>query len=224
MGFIYRTAVAIARKQPYVDWANGFDDDGPELTLDLAQRRDTVYLVGAAPHEQSLEEVLTEWWTDIFEEELAGWMEDEADWPAARTREMFDAWFAAEISNTVIDLAPDEPLTEEDVELDAFDAALHTCASCERDLEEDEGRFIGFKLPDRASLAHREGRVLALVVGKDRVVTGIVTPAGSEGAGKGDDLVFRVCTTRCEKPLKKLVPRALRNRSTWLGEQHDGSR
>jgi ribosomal protein L24E len=215
MGFIYRTAVSITRKPPYVDWANGSDDDGPELTLDLARRRDTVYLVGSSQLEQTLEEVLTEWWQDIFEEELACWMDDEANWPAARTREMFDAWFDAEISPTVIDLAPDEPLTEEDVEFEDLAVAYHTCAWCERELEKGEGRFSGFTLADRERLAHREGRVLAMVVGKGRVVTGIVTPAGSEEAGVGDDLVFRVCSTRCEKPLKKLVPRALRD-SKWL--------
>jgi hypothetical protein len=43
---------------------------------------------------------------------------------------------------------------------------------------------------------------------------GVVTPAASEEARAGDDLVFRVCSTRCEKPLKKLVPRALRNLPT----------
>ncbi len=212
MGFIYRTAVSITRKQPYVDWANSFEDDGPELTLDLAQRRDTIYLVGTAEYEQSLEDVLSEWWPDIFEEELAGWMEDEADWPATRTREMFDTWFDAGIADSVIDLAPDEPLTEEDVELEDLAVALGTCAWCERELEEGEGRFTGFALADREHLAHREGRVLTLFVGRERVVAGVVTPAASEAARAGDDLVFRVCSTRCEKPLKKLVPRALRNR------------
>jgi hypothetical protein len=35
---------------------------------------------------------------------------------------------------------------------------LRTCAWCERELDKDEGRFVGFKLRDRERLAHREGR------------------------------------------------------------------
>lgn len=36
---------------------------------------------------------------------------------------MFDSWFDAEMTDTVIDLAPDEPLTDEDVELEDLDLA-----------------------------------------------------------------------------------------------------
>jgi hypothetical protein len=44
MSLLFRTPVFIARKQPYIDWANGSDRKGPELTVELAQLR-TVYLV-----------------------------------------------------------------------------------------------------------------------------------------------------------------------------------
>ncbi len=214
MSFLYRAAITITRKQPYIDWANSFDDDGPELTAELADDRRTIYLVPQSDDEPTLESLLDGFWGQIFEEELAAWMLQDEDWPKPLTREMFDAWFNAEMTDTVIDLAPDEPLTEADMDLEDLDMALHTCAWCERELEEGEGRFTGFKLADRERLAHREGRVLSLLVGKERVVTGVVTPAASEAARTGDDLVFRVCATRCEKPLKKLVPRALRNRPT----------
>jgi ribosomal protein L24E len=207
--YLYRTAITINRKPPYIDWANSFDDGGPKLTMELG-RRDSIYLVPVAVHQQSLEEVLAEWWQDIFEEELAEWMQGDEDWPAVRTREMFDAWFDAAITDSVIDLAPEEPLTEADVELEDLAVTLRMCAWCERELEEGEGRTMGFNVTDRQRLAHREGRVLALLVRKDRMVTGIVTPAESDEGRRGDDLVFRVCSRACEQPLKKLVPPALR--------------
>jgi hypothetical protein len=209
MPYLYRTAVAIMRKQPYIEWANSFDDGGPKLTLELA-KRDTIYLVPSAVHEQSVEQVLAEWWPDIFEEQLADWMEDEKDWPPDRTREMFDEWFDGVVTDAVVDLAPEEPLTETDMELADLDVAMHTCAWCGRELEKGEGRFSGFTLEDRERLANRQGLVLDVLVRTDRVVTGVVTPADSQEAQAGDDVLFRVCSRACERPLKKLVPAALR--------------
>jgi hypothetical protein len=34
MTFLYRFALTVTRRQPYIDWANSVDDDGPELTED----------------------------------------------------------------------------------------------------------------------------------------------------------------------------------------------
>ena len=38
MSFLYRSAVTITRKQPYLDWANSLDDGGPAQTEELSQR------------------------------------------------------------------------------------------------------------------------------------------------------------------------------------------
>ena len=45
--------------------------------------------------------MLDEYWEHIFEEELAAWMRLESDWPAPRTRAMFDEWFSAELTESV---------------------------------------------------------------------------------------------------------------------------
>jgi hypothetical protein len=45
MSFLYRAALTITRKQPYIDWANSQGDGGPELTAELANDRRTIYLV-----------------------------------------------------------------------------------------------------------------------------------------------------------------------------------
>ena len=84
MSTIYRAAITITRKQPYIDWANSFDDGGPQLTEDLARDRRAVYLVTESDRPE-LSPLVDEFWEDIFEEELAAWMENENDWLAPRT-------------------------------------------------------------------------------------------------------------------------------------------
>lgn len=211
MSFIYRTAITVTRKQPYMDWANSFDDGGPNLTDELARDRRTVYLVqeGEAAH-QDLRELLDEHWQNIFEEELAMWMESEDDWPSPLTREMFDTWFDAEITDTVIDLVPEEPLSQTDVEVTELSYALSHCAWCDLEIEQTKGRFAEFKVADRARFAHREGLTVPVRIDDEQVLIGIVPMADSEEALAGYDLLFRVCTSRCEKAVQKVVPRALR--------------
>jgi hypothetical protein len=210
MSFLYRTAITIIRKRPYIDWANSFDDDGPELTNELAQDRRTVYLVEEADARPDLRQLLDDHWEDIFEEELAMWMEAEEDWPAPRTRDQFDAWFDAEVTDTVIDLAPDQPLTVADVELDDLTYALGHCAWCELEIEEGHGRFAGFKVADRGRFAHRKGLAVPIPIDTEQVLLGVVPPADSEEERTGYDLLFRVCTSRCEKAIHKVMPKALR--------------
>jgi hypothetical protein len=210
MSLLHRAAITITRRQPYIDWANSTHSDGLELTEALANDRRTVYLVAAPDSEPDLEELLADRWESIFEAELSTWMEDEAGWPAPRTRELFDRWFGAEVTESVIDLDPEDPLTETDVELAELAYAFHTCAWCELDLEKSDGHYTGFPLADREQFADREGLVLPIPVDEERVVLGMVTPRSSEEARAGDDLVFRVCGSRCEKVIRKVVPEALR--------------
>jgi hypothetical protein len=208
--FLYRAAITITRKQPYIDWASSLDDDGPELTAELADDRRTIYLVPESVDRPNLESLLSEFWEQIFEEELAAWMLDGEDWPKPLTREMFNAWFDSEVTDSVFDLTPEEPLTQADVEGADLDTAVHRCAWCDIEIDEGAGRFVGFSLADRGPWAHREGLVLPLAVDKERVVIGIMSQADSGAARAGEDVVFRACTSRCEKAIRKAVPKALR--------------
>ena|SRR5438034_1015017 len=210
MSFLFRSAITITRRQPYFDWANSVDVDGPKLTEEFANNRRTVYLVADANDDLGLTELLDEQWERIFEEELAAWMESEDDWPAPRTREMFDQWFEAEVSDSVIDLDPDEPLTETEIELADLATACHMCAWCELELEDSDGRTAGFPLADREPFASRESMTLPVPIDEETVVLGIVTPRDSDDARAGNDVIFRVCSSRCEKALRKTVPKALR--------------
>jgi hypothetical protein len=207
MPFLFRTAALISRKQPYVDWANSLDPDGPPLTEALVRKRD-VYLGPYSAVEQTLEKALDAIWEYVFEEELFGWSTDESQWPPQRTREMFHAWFDVELADAIIDLVPDEPLTEDDMEFAELDAAMHTCAWCGA-IVLGEGRVVSLALPNRELFEDREGGVLDLVVGPKRTVTGVMTPPDSEPAREGVDLLFTACSRRCEKSLLKTVPRAL---------------
>jgi hypothetical protein len=210
MTFLYRFALTVTRRQPYIDWANSVDDDGPELTEELDHDRRTIYLVPEAATEPDVESLIAEFWEQIFERELSLWMDDEGTWPQARTREMFNAWFESEVTSGVCDLTPEEPLTHDDVEADDLAYAISHCAWCDVELEEGAARYAAFKLPDRTRFAARAGLVLPLAVDRDQHVTGIMSPADSDAADAGEDVVFAICSSRCEKAIRKAVPRSLR--------------
>ena len=207
---LQRSALTITRKQPYADWANRVSEgEGDSVTYtDVLPR--TVYLVPAIAPEASTSELLGEFWEDIFEEELAAWSEDESTWPASRTRELFDLWFDVELTDSVVDLAPDEPLSEADMEAAAVDDAWHHCAWCDLELEPEQGRRVGVKISDREPLASREGLAITLFTSDEQALPGILSARDSEAAAAGEDLVFRACTSRCEKLIRKEAPRALR--------------
>ena len=210
MSFLYRVGLVIAHKQPYVDWANSIKDGGPELPPDLAAHR-TVYLVPEPDAEPNLPALLDEFWLQIFEEELGAWMIAEDTWPTPLAREMFDAWFHVEMLDALFDLTPEEPLTQTDVEVLDLEDAVQRCAWCDLTIDEGAGRFVGFKLADRTRFAHREGLVVPLAVDDERTVVGIMTRRDSPEAAGGDDLLFRACTSRCEKAIRSVVPKALRS-------------
>jgi hypothetical protein len=123
---------------------------------------------------------------------------------------MFDQWFDAHFTMSVFDLTPDEPLTQTDVELADLEEVMSRCAWCGIELEADSDRYVSFTLPDRSRFAHREGLVLPLMTRNNQIVAGIMTAASSEKAAKGEDLILRVCTSRCEKAVRKAVPKALK--------------
>jgi len=210
MEFVHRVALTITRKQPYADWANGPGQNGPDIVPYTDELPRTVYLVPLFDSTTDLEEVVADFWPDIFEAELAAWSEDETAWPAPLTRELFDAWFGVELTDTIVDLAPEEPLTEAEMEQAAVDHVLLHCAWCDLELEPDEGRRVGFEIADRERLESREGLAFPLVIDDEQVLSGIVTTPDSPAAAEGADLVFRACSSRCEKLIRKEAPRALR--------------
>lgn len=205
--FLYRAAVTLTRKQPYVDWANA-DGEKDGVSFPAEDRR-TVYLVPVADSNLDAARLIEEFWPDIFEEELSAWMLDEATWPAPRTRELFDAWFDLEFTDAVVDLVPDEPLREEEVAAAEAEYTFGHCGWCDLEVAPSEGHMIAFAVEDRRALAGREG-ALVLPTPGGGFVSGIVSTDESPAAKAGEDLLFRACSSRCAKLIRKHVPRALR--------------
>src|SRR5437870_3545441 len=129
MSFLYRHGLLISRKQPYLEWANSFDEE-TNLTEELSQARRTLYLVPETDGEPDVEELVEDFWQDIFETELGAWILADDRWPAPRTRELFDEWFDVELNDSVFDLTPEEPLTQGDVDANDLQEMMGRCASC----------------------------------------------------------------------------------------------
>ena len=70
---VKRAAVCIRPKQPYIDWANGLDEDGVKIGVEFTPE-ETVYLIDDMP-EGSIdpEAMLEPYCAVIFEEELGAW-------------------------------------------------------------------------------------------------------------------------------------------------------
>ena len=216
MSYLYRHALFVSRTKVYLDWANGLNDDGPQLGEELSRQQRNVYLVPESAQEPDLDALLNEFWEDIFTVELGSWSLAEDNWPPSRTRELFNQWFDVELNASVYDLTPEEPLTQTQVDLEDLSDASGRCAACGLDVEQGEGRFVGFKLANRSRFELFQGRVLPLQVNDDESVLCIVTHEGSDEARSGDDLLVRVCSSGCEKVIRKLVPPALRSWSRRL--------
>jgi hypothetical protein len=219
---IYRTAILVKRKQPFVDWLRATDGgdmfDGAEGARLLDET--DVFLLHVPEHEPTLEELIAEYWIDIFEEQLWAWMIDELTWPADRTREMFDAWFDVQLGNEVVDLVPEEPLTEEDLDVADLEACLRECTWCGAEIDPDGGRVAGFAIERPERLTHRAGRTLSVVVNRDRTIVGVVSPLDSDAAAAGGHIVFRTCSRDCDRALKATAPRALRKAMQSIPDIH----
>jgi len=102
MNALNRMALIIRPKQPYVDWANSFDDGGPKF--DLNYHRPNVYLIDEVVDPSNLQKVVGRYWREIFEEELQAWMRYSEDWPQRRTLTVFMQWLDVEVAEIVTDL------------------------------------------------------------------------------------------------------------------------
>ena len=101
MKTINRTAIYVGPKQPYVDWANSFDDGGPTLSLDEAHG--VTFLIPDTYDETNFEKWLKRNFKEIFYQELDSWMRDPDFWPSKLTYKMFNEWFDVRVSGLTID-------------------------------------------------------------------------------------------------------------------------
>lgn len=135
-----RIALLVTPKRRFVEWVNQLPEAGPPLKAEERASLRSVYLVAAADPTTDLQDLIDTYWADIFEEELAGWIIDEALWPVNRTAHTFRDWFHLETVEGVTDADPDEPITLSEV-------ARTRCAMCDGLLDE---RQLAVVLRDQA--------------------------------------------------------------------------
>ena len=88
MKTINRTAITIIPKQPYIDWANSFEDG-----VGYDEVHATTILITDKYDEFNYETYLKKIFKQLFEEQLDSWMTDPEDWPKKRTYTIFKEWF-----------------------------------------------------------------------------------------------------------------------------------
>lgn len=101
--WVNRAALVVRPAKPFLDWAASLDEEAPEQAKDLAKQI-SVYLVGEDPNEREETAPLENYWRHIFEEQLAGWSQDENDWPETLSLAMFKEWFEVTGESVVVDL------------------------------------------------------------------------------------------------------------------------
>lgn len=104
-----RCAILLTPRQPYVDWANTVDDEGPRFELSDGHDSATVFLGPAFGTTAEIEAWVRENADQFFSSMLDDWCPEEELWPSKRTAEMFGAWFDLRIHTIVLDTL-DEPL------------------------------------------------------------------------------------------------------------------
>ena len=104
MRLVNRAAISVRPKQPYIDWANALDHDGPRMTIDHLPER-SIYLVeDIADYLVDVESVVKRYFREIFQHELRAWHRIENDWPKNRDFVTFMEWFEIEVHSMVLDI------------------------------------------------------------------------------------------------------------------------
>lgn len=108
-----RSLLIVHVRQPFLDWLQGLPDPVSDpVTLDTANEDASAYLVPGYDDDEERDSLLRQGYEVIFEDQLAGWWTDEAQWPRDRSFETFQAWFDVSWHSTIEDLV-DGPLEDE---------------------------------------------------------------------------------------------------------------
>ena len=99
-----RSAIILIPKQPYADWANSLDEDGPRFEISDANDELTVFLGPDFDTVDEIDAFVTRHFDFFFEHWLFGWSTDPTQWPQRRTRRMFREWFDVRIHTMVEDV------------------------------------------------------------------------------------------------------------------------
>jgi hypothetical protein len=104
MDSLNRCSVILRAKEPFREWLKGLPDPVEETLEDINDDQ-TAYLLPEYELAEDRESLLEEYATDLFEEQLNGWWQDEGDWPLDRSYGALMEWFAVEFHSLVLDVA-----------------------------------------------------------------------------------------------------------------------
>ena len=109
---INRSAVVVGHEPAFVGWlkGTGLAEDAINERQKTAEK--TIYLVPACFYPEELEEVIEDFYEEIFRQELLAWQPDEAYWPETAHFGLFTRWFTVEAYSEVRD-AGRGPIREE---------------------------------------------------------------------------------------------------------------
>ena len=65
---VKRTAISLRPKQPYLDWANGLEDDGVKIGGEFAPEENIYLIQDSVDRQNDLEALLEPYYETIFEE------------------------------------------------------------------------------------------------------------------------------------------------------------
>ncbi len=88
MKTINRTAITIIPNQPYIDWADSFNDVAVYYKNFV-----TTILIPDEYDEFNYEKFIRRTYKQIFDEQLESWMADPSVWPKIKGYKMFKKWF-----------------------------------------------------------------------------------------------------------------------------------
>jgi|LakMenEpi03Aug12_release.lakeMendotaPanAssembly.Ray.scaffolds.fasta_scaffold853716_2 hypothetical protein len=99
-----RSAVIIGHEPAFYGWlkTTGVDDDAIAKRRDFADR--SVYLIPACHHPEELDEVVEDFFGEIFHRELAAWQPDAKHWPDTADFALFTRFFTVEGFSCVTDV------------------------------------------------------------------------------------------------------------------------
>jgi len=104
-----RCAVTTTAKQPFRDWLASLPDP-LDATLDQLNHDNQVFLLPYFDTYEEAEELLGDFFGEIFQHWLAGYWTIPAHWPADRSLKVFHEWFDVKFHSMITDLVDDEPL------------------------------------------------------------------------------------------------------------------
>lgn len=105
MAIINRCAVAIAPRQPLIDWSRQVSGDD---ALIWDRNDHGLYLIPAYESDEEAWEVLQDFYERIFQEELESWCTDSRLWPSPRPFSLFQEWFEIRFHDLITDLCEEE--------------------------------------------------------------------------------------------------------------------